>query len=209
MHILITAGPTREYLDDVRFISNASSGRMGFALAQAALGRGHRVTLVTGPAAVPPPTGASVIHVTTTEEMLTACRQAFPDCDGVIAAAAVCDYRPKSPPKGKLKKTGRPLVLELVETPDVLAELCAVKEHRWAVGFALEADDALANAAAKLRAKRCDAIVVNRPTAISSDQTEACLLDRAAAVAARFQGSKSSVADAILGWIETNLARKL
>ena len=207
MHILITAGPTREYIDAVRFLSNASSGKMGYALAEAALARGHRVTLVSGPVAIHPPAGADVVRVVTTEEMLAACLAAFPNCDGLIAAAAVCDYRPKSSHPGKLKKTGRSLVLELVETPDVLARLCAVKDHRWTVGFALEAEDELANAAAKLRSKNCDAIVVNRPSAISSDRTELSVVDRNQAVAGQFQGSKSSVADQILAWIETNLVR--
>ena len=105
MRLLITAGPTREYIDDVRFLSNASSGRMGFALAEAARDLGHQVVLVCGPVALQPPAGCEFVPVETTEEMRMACLDAWPNCDGGIAAAAVCDYRPRRRAIGKLKKT--------------------------------------------------------------------------------------------------------
>lgn len=123
MRILITAGPTREYLDDVRYLSNASSGRMGYALAAEAVARGHQVVLVSGPVELAPPKGCDVRFVQTTEEMRLACEQTFATCDGVIAAAAVCDYKPSQRVTGKMSKTGEPLTIELIETDDVLAGL--------------------------------------------------------------------------------------
>ncbi|MCA9064467.1 MAG: phosphopantothenoylcysteine decarboxylase, partial [Planctomycetaceae bacterium] len=168
MKVLITAGPTREYIDDVRFLSNASSGRMGYSLAAAAINAGHQVLLVTGPAELPVPTGCVVHRIETTDQLRERCLQLFPECDGVIATAAVCDYRPHERISGKITKTGRPIVLELVETSDVLAELGAVKEHRWIVGFALESQDPRNNAMRKLRMKNCNCIVLNDTSAISS-----------------------------------------
>ena len=122
-HILITSGPTRQYLDPVRYLTNASSGRMGRALAEAALRRKHEVTIVTGPVAVKYPARAHVIPVLSTEEMLEAARLAFTTCDGLIGAAAPCDYRPVRVATEKITKTGQPLLLHLVETPDVVASL--------------------------------------------------------------------------------------
>src|SRR5713101_4100290 len=135
MRILITAGPTREYLDDVRFLSNASSGRMGYALAEAAIAAGHEVVLVSGPVALKPPAGCEFHAVESTDQMHESCLESFPRCDGVIGAAAVCDYQPREKRSGKLAKTGAPLVLELVETADILADLGRRKDHRWLVGF--------------------------------------------------------------------------
>ena len=123
MRILITAGPTREFVDDVRFLSNASSGRMGYSIAEAAIERGHEVVLVTGPVELTAPAAAEVHPIETTDELRTRCLELFPQCDGVIATAAVCDYRPRERVVGKMTKTGQPIVLELVETSDVLAEL--------------------------------------------------------------------------------------
>src|SRR5262245_58324814 len=141
MRILITAGPTREYLDDVRFLSNASSGRMGYALAETALARGHQVVLISGPVTLPAPTECEFLPVETSEEMHEACLAHFPGCDGAIGAAAVCDYRPRARAVGKISKTGKPILLEFVETPDILADLGRRKEQRWIVGFALESQN--------------------------------------------------------------------
>ena len=167
MRILITAGPTREYLDDVRYLSNASSGRMGFAIAEAITAAGHQAVLVSGPVMLTPPAGCEIHQVETTQDLLDTCNRLFIDCQGVIATAAVCDYRPRERFPGKLAKTGVSLELELVETADVLAELGVQKGNRWIVGFALESDEfAHINALRKLKQKNCDAIVLNRPTAI-------------------------------------------
>jgi phosphopantothenoylcysteine decarboxylase/phosphopantothenate--cysteine ligase len=205
MTILITAGPTREYLDDVRFLSNASSGKMGYALAQAASEAGHRVVLVSGPTCLVPPVGCDFHPVETTGEMYDACLKQFPGCRGAIGAAAVCDYRPSRRIDGKLAKTGKPLPLELVETPDILAELGRRKEHRWIVGFALESQNARENAMRKLKAKGCDAIVLNHPSAIGAEATSIELIDSQGLTAASWKAGKIEIARALIAWIDANL----
>jgi len=207
MRILITAGPTREYLDDVRYLSNASSGRMGYALANACRLAGHEVVLVSGPVMIAPPPGCEVHQIETTEELLDVCRAQWPNCDGVIATAAVCDYRPVERFSGKLAKTGTSLKLELVETADVLADLGQMKGHRWIVGFALESSEyAHINALKKLKEKNCDAIVLNRPTAIGSETNEIEVINPAGDRVANFAGTKGDVACELWGWIAANIA---
>lgn len=196
--ILITSGPTRQYLDPVRYITNASSGRMGRALADAALAEGHQVVIVSGPVEVDYPAAAEVIRVVTTEEMLDACRSEFPDCDGAIGVAAPCDYRPEQVAPGKIAKTGQPLLLRLVETPDILAALGQEKGHRWLVGFALETDDQHRRAMSKLRKKHCDLIVLNGPSAMHAAQTQVEIMDAAGQIVAACSGSKESVAAKIV-----------
>jgi phosphopantothenoylcysteine decarboxylase/phosphopantothenate--cysteine ligase len=209
MRILITAGPTREYLDDVRYLSNASSGRMGFAMAEAVLAAGHQVVLACGPVSLTPPAGCEVHAVETTDELLAVCNQLFPQCDGVIATAAVCDYRPKARFSGKLAKTGVSLELELVETADVLADLGRSKENRWIIGFALESDEyAHVNALRKLKEKNCDAIVLNRPTAIGSETNRIEVIDAAGATVITFAGTKLEVASSLWNWIEQNVVAR-
>ncbi|MFN3598055.1 MAG: bifunctional phosphopantothenoylcysteine decarboxylase/phosphopantothenate synthase [Rubricoccaceae bacterium] len=160
-HVLVTAGPTREALDPVRFLSNGSTGTMGFALAAAAARRGARVTLVAGPVALPTPPGVDRRNVTSADEMLAAALAAA-DADLVIAAAAVSDYAPAEPSARKLKKTDDDLVLRLRRTPDVLATLGRQKrDGQTLVGFALETHDAEAHARDKLARKRLDWIAVN------------------------------------------------
>jgi len=202
MRILITAGPTREYLDEVRFLSNASSGRMGYAIAESAIAAGHAVCLVTGPVLIPTPPGCDVHQVETSQQMLDTCCDLLTQCDGVIGAAAVCDYRPQTRVSGKISKTGVPIVLELVETADVLAELGRRKGHRWIVGFALEADDPHAKALRKLRKKQCNAILLNRPAAINALDNSVELIDGSGEVVARWSGLKRAVADELIRWIE-------
>ena len=205
MKILITAGPTREYIDDVRFLSNASSGRMGYSLAAAAIAAGHEVILVTGPAEQSPPVGCEVHRIETTDELRQRCLQLFPLCDGVIATAAVCDYRPRQRTTGKITKTGQPIVLELVETSDVLAELGSQKGSRWIVGFALESQDPRNNAMRKLRMKNCDCIVLNDTSAIGSLTNSVEILSPDAETIAIFEGTKQDVAEQLLGLIETSI----
>lgn len=205
MRILITAGPTREYFDDVRFLSNASSGKMGYALAAAAMAAGHEVVLVSGPVSLPPPDGCEFVAVESTGEMYDACVQLFTGCDGVIGAAAVCDYRPRERLSGKLSKTGRPLVVELVENPDILAELGRRKQHRWVVGFALESQNARENALRKLRAKSCDAIVLNHPSAIGAESNRVELIDGAGQTVAAWETGKDEIARLLTEWIDENL----
>lgn len=205
MRILITAGPTREYLDDVRYISNASSGRMGYALAENALERGHDVVLVSGPVELEPPEGCRFRHVETTAEMQAACVELFAECDGVIAAAAVCDYKPRNRVSGKMSKTGEPILIEMIETDDVLAELGRTKDSRWVVGFALEAENARENALQKLRAKNCDWIVLNAPQAIGSQDNAVEVMDHSGHVLAHFAGTKRDVASELIDWIGRNV----
>lgn len=198
-HILITSGPTRQYLDPVRYLTNASSGRMGSALADAALNLGHDVTVVSGPVNIEYPSHARVIQVVSTEEMLVAARLAFADCDGLIGAAAPCDYCPQRVASEKIAKTGEPLRLHLVETPDIVATLGKEKRPgQWVVGFALETNDARFRATVKLEKKRCDLIVLNGPAAMNSTDNDVEILDRQGQVVEHVMGTKPQVADAIL-----------
>jgi len=208
MRVLITSGPTREYLDDVRFLSNASSGRMGFAIAESALAAGHEVVLVTGPVALEPPAGCEVHHIETTDELLETCVKIFPSCAGVIAVAAVCDYRPVERVVGKINKTGAAVTFEFIETADVLAELGRHKDGRWIVGFALESQDPRENAMRKLKMKNCDCIVVNDTSAIAADSNDVEVLNPDGDTVATFSGSKPRVAAELFAWIETEIARK-
>lgn len=159
--VLVNAGPTREPIDPVRYITNRSSGKMGYAIAGAAAARGAQVTLVSGPTNLPVPEGCALTPVETADEMYQACMTAAPDADIIIAAAAVADYRPARYSPGKIKKTADDLHIELVRTRDILAELGQTKGARVIVGFAAETDDLLANAQAKLASKNLDIIVAN------------------------------------------------
>jgi phosphopantothenoylcysteine decarboxylase / phosphopantothenate---cysteine ligase len=206
MRILVTAGPTREYLDDVRYLSNDSSGRMGYALAEAARDAGHDVLLVSGPVHLSAPRDCECIRVNTTAEMRDACISHFSACDGVIAAAAVCDYKPLNRVTGKISKTGGPITLEMIETDDVLAELGRRKERRWVLGFALEATNARENALQKLRAKNCDWIVLNGPAAIGAENNSVEVLEGSGRVVTNFSGTKPEVARHLISWIDTHVA---
>lgn len=176
MRLLITAGPTREYLDPVRFLSNASSGKLGYAIAAAAVRRGHAVELISGPVELKPPPGVKVTHVGTSQEMFEAAVSIFSKCDAAIMAAAVCDYRPAKRSTRKLKKTGDELTITFRPTKDIAAHLGRIKQGRILIGFALESHDGPANAEEKLRRKRCDAIVLNRPDTIGADRATVQIL---------------------------------
>ena len=158
--VLITAGPTREKIDPVRYLTNRSSGRMGCALAEAALRRGARVLLVSGPTSITPPGAAEVVRVESTDEMRDAVLNLLPRASVVIKTAAVADYRPKSAAGQKIKRKG-PMTLELEATPDILKELSLRKKSQIVVGFAAETENVLENARQKLVSKNLDAIVVN------------------------------------------------
>lgn len=158
--VLITAGPTREKIDPVRYLTNRSSGRMGYALAEAALRRGARVLLVSGPTALTPPGAAEVTRVESAEDMRQAVLRLLPEASIVIKTAAVADYRPKSTASQKIKRTG-PMSLELEPTADILGEVARHKQSQIVVGFAAETQNALENARKKLASKSLDAIVVN------------------------------------------------
>ncbi len=205
--ILLTSGPTRQYIDPVRYLTNASSGLMGASLSQSAVAAGHDVTIVSGPVAVDYPSAATVIPVISTEEMLQAARDHFPHCDGLIGVAAPCDYRPIRVEDKKIKKTGRPLILELTETEDVVAALGAEKQHRWVVGFALETDDQRFRAITKLHRKNCNLIVLNGPNAMDSLVNEVQVLNGAGETILMARGEKTHVADEIFRVIESQLIR--
>lgn len=206
--ILITSGPTRQYLDPVRYLTNASSGRMGKALAEAALAAGHQVTIVSGPVQIAYPSAAELHEVVSTEEMLHVCQQVFPTVDGVIGVAAPCDYRPERVADHKIAKTGEPLVLHLVETDDVIATLGAQKTHQWLVGFALETDDQRLRALAKLERKSCDLMVLNGLEAMHAAENTVEIIDPRGAVIAAYAGPKEEVARQIFAVIADRLMRK-
>jgi phosphopantothenoylcysteine decarboxylase/phosphopantothenate--cysteine ligase len=158
--VLITAGPTREKIDPVRYLSNRSSGRMGYAMAEAALRRGARVLLITGPTMLTPPRAAEVVEVESAEEMRRAVLERLPEATMVIKAAAVADYRPKSVQTQKIKRAGG-LTLELEPTADILSEVARHKGSQIVIGFAAETENVREHARKKLASKSLDAIVVN------------------------------------------------
>lgn len=203
--ILITSGPTRQYIDPVRYLTNASSGRMGRALAEAALERGHEVVIVSGPVDIQYPSAARVIDVISTEDMLAAAQQVFPEVDGLIGVAAPSDYRPIKVATSKIAKTGEPLVLHLEETADVVATLGAQKTHQWLVGFALETEDHRLRALAKLEKKHCDLMVSNGADAMHSLDNNVEVIDRAGNVLKAIAGPKELVARGIFEVIDERL----
>jgi len=176
MRFLITAGPTREYLDAIRFISNPSSGIMGYTLARTARQLGHQVTLITGPTNLAPPRGVRIVKTETTQAMHTAVRKFFPKCDCLVMAAAVSDYRPLHKFGGKLKKKTS-FNLKLTRTLDILKEISRRKGNRLLVGFALEVSHGQRNALHKLHHKNLDYIVLNTPAALGSSKTTAAILN--------------------------------
>lgn len=205
--ILITSGPTRQYIDPVRYLTNGSSGRMGAALAQAALDQGHDVVIVSGPVNIEYPPAARVVNVVSTDEMLAACQAEFPNCDGLIGVAAPSDYQPVRVAESKIAKTGQPLTLHLIETPDIVATLGASKTRQWLVGFALETEDARLRALAKLEKKCCDLMVVNGTAAMDAIDTRVEIIDRQGAVIETLTGAKTNVANGIFGVIEARLVK--
>lgn len=204
--ILLTAGPTRAFIDDVRYLTNASSGRMAAALADAALDRGHEVTIVSGPVVVVYPERARVIPVVTTAEMLAASRAELPACDGVIAAAAPCDFEPAAKVAGKIPRAGDELTLTLRPTPDVIATLAReAPADRWFVAFALEPGADPRRAFEKIEAKRCDLIVVNDLTAMEGTETAVSVYDRGHEMVGSQAGSKQTVAAWLIRLVEDRL----
>ncbi|MBN1672926.1 MAG: hypothetical protein JXR37_17910 [Kiritimatiellae bacterium] len=208
MNILITAGPTREPIDPVRFISNRSSGRMGVALAEAALARGHAVRLVTGPIAVPAPPAAERVAVVTAQDMLAAVQANLDWSDALIMSAAVADWRPRTPSPLKLKKNRMPAQLEMERTPDILQAVAARKGGRVFVGFAAETGEPEEEARRKLQAKRLDLIVANDVSRADAgfevDTNRVTLLAADGTVEALPLMLKTEVASRILDWVEAH-----
>jgi len=202
LKVLVTAGPTIEHIDPVRIVTNRSTGKMGYALARAAWRRGAEVTLVTGPTHLDPPQGIQMIKVKTAEEMREAVLNNYRDKDVVIKAAAVCDYRPLRTAQEKEKRKKGPIKVEMVPTPDILAELGKNKGDISLVGFAAETTDHIANATDKMKSKNLDLIVVNdvsrEDRGFAADSNEVWMIDRKGKEEAVPLMSKEDVADRIL-----------
>jgi phosphopantothenoylcysteine decarboxylase / phosphopantothenate---cysteine ligase len=199
--VLVTAGPTQEALDPVRYLSNRSSGKMGYALAEAAIARGARVILVSGPVHISAPAGATVVPVRTAREMRAAVIEHLPEASIIIKAAAVADYHLDQVPQQKVKKTMARLSLELSPTPDILAEAGRVKGDRLLVGFAAETENLLAEARRKMESKNCDVVVANlvnqEGTGFESDENEVMLVMRTGESVRLPRASKRDIAHGI------------
>lgn len=202
VRLLVTAGPTREPLDAVRFITNKSSGKMGYAIAERALERGAEVYLVSGPTNLPVPRAAHFVSVETAEQMLQKAEETFPTCHALVAAAAVCDFRPAAPFTGKRDKSEEAPVLSLERTPDVLASLSSKKQRQITIGFAAEFGDSPSRAKRKLLEKNLDLIVLNdisrQDIGFESDSNEVILLPSHGSPVHLPRSSKTQIADAIL-----------
>jgi len=207
--ILITAGPTQEPIDGVRYLSNRSSGKMGYALAEEAVARGARVTLISGPVNLPPPREATLVPVRTALEMRQAVMDHLAEATIVVKAAAVADYHIPNPSKQKMKKTAARLSLDLEPTPDILAEVGAKKGDRLLIGFAAETDNMVEEARRKLQQKNCDMVVGNvvshvmshvasqQGTGFESDENEVVLVTRAGETIPVARASKRAIAGRI------------
>ena len=177
--VVVTAGPTREHVDPVRYLSNESSGRMGFAIARAAAAAGCRVTLITGPVHLPTPDGVRRVDVVSAREMLAAVRSEFARADSLFMCAAVADWRPRRKLAGKWRKkdqSSETACLELVRNPDILATVARKKGDRLVVGFALETGDGIRRAKAKMRRKGMDYVVLNDESALSASRASVTIL---------------------------------
>jgi phosphopantothenoylcysteine decarboxylase/phosphopantothenate--cysteine ligase len=210
MLILVTAGPTREFIDDVRFLSNASSGRMGVACCTDALSRGHEVILVHGPMTVPVPSGVEAVPVTSAMEMAESVWTRLSAVDALIMAAAVSDYRPASRISGKRKKDDDAWSIEMVRNPDILAECGkgvalardAGEDVPLLVGFALESDGGVEVGEEKRKAKGCDLIAWNRVDSLGSETGSYILVGESGVEKDLPEARKEDVAAAILDWLE-------
>lgn len=210
--IVVTAGPTHEPIDPVRFIGNSSSGKMGFAIAADAAMRGAHVTLIAGPTSLRTPPQVQRVNVQTADEMLAAVQSAVTKSDVLIMAAAVADYAPVKESRSKLKKTGAGLTLALRSTPDILKTLAAPKGKRIHVGFALETDNGLAHAATKLKEKKLDMIVLNAATgvdvAIGGDDNTITIIDKTGSPTQLPRMSKRRCAAAIMDRVAALVKKK-
>jgi len=207
--LLVTAGPTREAIDAVRFLSNPSSGKMGFAIASAAVRRGADVVLVSGPTAIEDPEGVKVVRVTTASEMRDAVLAALPEATIVVKAAAVSDFAAAAPAATKIRKSEAARTIEIVPTPDILKEISRKKGSRLLVGFAAETDDVIGNARWKLLDKGLDLIVANDVSggaAFAADDVQVVVLDRAGVETRLGPAPKSAIAERLLDLIEERIA---
>jgi phosphopantothenoylcysteine decarboxylase/phosphopantothenate--cysteine ligase len=211
MHFLITAGGTREYIDPVRFISNASSGKMGFALARAALGAGHKATLIAAPTTERPPSGGRIIKVESAAEMFEAVKKHFSRCDCLIMSAAVSDYTPARQAKSKIKRAGKSLTIRLKPTGDILKWAGRHKKvkgekakgkRQIVVGFALEDKRLRERAEKKLREKKLDMIIANKVAAIGAERSTVEIKERGSGWVRVKNASKGAIARRIISLAE-------
>ena len=202
LKVLVTSGPTREFIDDVRYIASPSSGRMGAAVADVFAVAGHDVLLVTGPTHLPPIEGVRCVNVVSALDMQREVSAHLHDVDVVVAAAAVADYRVAERFKGKRKRTGEKLILELVENPDILKEIGATKGDKILVGFAVESSARREGALAKLRKKNLDMIVLNGPEAFGVETTSVEIIEADEHTTVLKDVSKHQVAEQILRMVE-------
>lgn len=212
MKVMVTAGPTREFIDPVRYITNRSSGKMGYAVARVARRRGAEVCLITGPVALKPPTGVRVIRVTSARDMFNAAIDEAEKADIIIKASAVADYRPITEVSQKIKKGPDKLSLELTENPDILAQIGARKKHQILVGFAAETSELVKFAETKLQKKNLDLIVANnvtRPGAgFSVDTNIVLIIDKHGRKAEWPQMPKMEIADKLFDRIQAMMERE-
>lgn len=198
MRFVITAGPTREPIDPVRFLSNRSSGKMGYAIAEAAVAAGHDVKLISGPASIAPPPGAEFISIVTSDELHDAVHRGVRECDVLVMCAAVSDYKPATVERQKMPKRKTAFALELIPTRDILATLPKENRNFFVVGFAAETQELEANAQKKLRAKNCDMIVANDvsggESGMESDDNEVTIFFREGAPRKILRASKKIIA---------------
>ena len=207
MKIIVTAGPTREHIDDVRFISNASSGRMGVSVARAALDRGHHVVLVAGPTAAPAPDGAETISVTTAAEMYDAVLRHVDSAEALVMAAAVSDWRPRERFHGKKDKGPEEFSLELVRNPDILRQATDRNPDITAIAFALETEMNVDSALEKMRNKGAGFVVLNTVRAMGADEAEFAVYSGPGEPLLSGKYSKKALAEAILDLLEREKSR--
>jgi phosphopantothenoylcysteine decarboxylase / phosphopantothenate---cysteine ligase len=208
--VLITAGPTHEYLDDVRYLGNPSTGRMGIELAEAARAMGAVVTIIIGPTHLMPPPGIAWVPVVSATDMLQAVKERFDECQVMIASAAVSDYRPAYRVEGKEKKGPKKKTLELLKNPDILKTVTRGKRaDQVVVGFSLEAKDLLRNARKKMKAKRCDLMVVNTPGHFGDNREHVWILNRHGVVREIPPSNKREVAKAIIELTDATMRREI
>ena len=212
MKFLITAGPTREPIDPVRYLSNRSSGKMGYAIAEAAIEAGHEVVLISGPVDVARPRGVAVISVSTSDEMFAAVRQHTSRCDILVMCAAVADYKPAKVSKSKIKKRGENISLELLPTRDILASLPKDRQY-LVVGFAAETENVEGNARQKLKEKNCDIVIANdvsrADSGMESDQNEMTILFRDGEIKSKSRAPKKIVARELIKIFENVCEKRL
>ena len=213
MRFLVTAGPTREPIDPVRYISNRSSGKMGYAIAEAALTAGHDVTLISGPVNLDPPPGAEFVSILTSDEMYGAVHHHARECDVLVMCAAVADYKPREVSETKIKKRNEQFAIDLIPTRDILASLPHKDREFLLVGFAAETNDIEENAKQKLRAKNCDIIVANdvstADSGMESDENEVTIFFRNGANEKISRTSKKNIARELVKILANSREKRL